>query len=282
VSSSWASFLQAFSTPWLDQLMYLITSMGSETFYMVVLPVLYWTWNKRAGYRMVVFYLFGAYTNSVLKLAFHTPRPTPTPAARVMHAETGPGYSFPSGHAQGATAFWGQQALEVRTKTAWAVAVLMIFLISLSRVYLNVHWPVDVAGGILIGMALLAVLNWLSGLWDRLDPPTGVRLLLCAASAVAMYLVYHLEDAHILVGFLFGFPAGRILEESYVGWNEQASFRANVLKVAVGLAGLLAFRYGLKLALPDTASGDILRYAIAGLWGSLGAPLVFVKMGWCK
>jgi membrane-associated phospholipid phosphatase len=280
MTTSWAAFLQKFSTPWLDQLMYLITSMGSELFYIIVLPVLYWTWSKRAGYRMGMFYLFGAYLNSVLKVAFHIPRPVPTADARVMHPETGPGYAFPSGHAQGATVFWGQRALELRTRAAWVTAAVITVLVSMSRIYLNVHWPSDVAGGILIGVALLVVLNLLSGLWERLDLPVPVRILACLALAVAAYLLYREDDAYILIGFLLGFPAGRILEETYVGWTERARFRANVLKVVVGLAGLIILRYGLKAVFPETAAADIARYAIVGLWGSLGAPLVFVRMGW--
>ncbi len=280
MTASWTAFLQRFSSPWLDRLMFLITSLGSEVFYMLALPVLYWTWNKRAGYRMGMFYLFGAYVNGVLKLAFHTPRPTPTPTTRVMHPETGPGYAFPSGHAQGATVFWGQRALEVRTRAAWATAVVITLLVSVSRVYLNVHWPIDVVGGVLIGIVLLVALNMLSELWERLDLPVSVRLLACAALAIAAYLVYQEDDAHILIGFMFGFPVGRILEERYLRWNERAPFGANVLKLVVGLAVLAALRYGLKMVIPDTTAGNIARYAIAGLWGSFGAPAVFLRMGW--
>lgn len=280
MTSSWAAFLQRFSTPALDQVVFLMTGLGSEIFYMIVLPVLYWTWSKRSGFRVVVFYLFGVYVNSVLKAAFRIPRPSPTVTARVMHPETGPGYSFPSGHAQGSAVFWGQWALEVRRKAAWSVAVLVTVLVAMSRVYLNVHWPIDIAGGLLVGGVLLAIVNLLSDLWARLDPPMPVRLLACLALPVTMYLVHHQDDVYILAGFLLGFPTGRVLEERYVGWTEQASFRDNVLKTVVGLAGLAAIGYGLRLFMPPTALAHVVRYAFAGLWGSAGAPLVFMRMGW--
>ncbi|MEX0974203.1 MAG: phosphatase PAP2 family protein [Bacillota bacterium] len=277
---SWAVFLQRFRTPWLDKLAYLITCLGSAWFFIAALPVLYWTWNKRAGYRIAVFYLLGAYVNSALKVAFHTPRPGPVPGAVVMHPETGPGYSFPSGHAQGSTVFWGQFALEVRTVFTWALAIILTLLVSLSRLYLNVHWPVDVLGGILVGMVLLLLFNAASALWERLYLPFWFRLLCTLALPAAMYLVYRGDDAHLLIGFLLGFPLGHLMEERYVGWSERASPIANVLKVLVGLGGLLAIRYGLKLVLPINAAADIARYALAGLWAGFGAPLLFVAMGW--
>ena len=47
MTDSWACFLQRFSTPWLDALMLAVTNMGSEMFYILVLPGIYWLWSKR-------------------------------------------------------------------------------------------------------------------------------------------------------------------------------------------------------------------------------------------
>ncbi len=280
MTASWAHFLQRFSSPWLDQLAFLITNLGSATFFGLVLPVLYWTWNKRAAYRVSVFYMFGAYVNTVLKVIFHTQRPGPSERVRVMHPETGPGYSFPSGHAQSSAVFWGQVAVEVRSLAAWIIAAVITVLVSLSRVYLNVHWPVDVIGGILIGAALLVLFNAGSAVWERLDLPFWFRLLCTLALPAAMYLGYRQGEVPVLTGFLLGFPLGHLVEERFVGWNERATFVPNVLKALTGLGGLLVVTYGLKAVLPTTLAGEITRYALAGLWVSLGAPLLFVGLGW--
>ena len=175
MTDSWACFLQRFSTPWLDALMLAVTNMGSEMFYILVLPGIYWLWSKRAGYRIGIVYLGSVYLNGLLKAAFHTQRPVPTDCARVIHPETGPGYSFPSGHAQGSTVFWGQTAIQVKREAMRAFSVVMIALISLSRIYLNVHWPVDVIGGILIGLVILRAFNVLSIGWENMRPPTWLR-----------------------------------------------------------------------------------------------------------
>jgi len=280
MTSSWACFLQRFSAPWLDELMYLITNLGSEGFYIIILPILYWTWNKRAGYRVGILFLFSAYLNSALKLTFRVPRPAPTSCSRVIHPETGSGYSFPSGHAQGTAVSWGQAAVDIRRKAFWVAASAVTFLVSLSRIYLNVHWPRDVVGGLLIGAALLVLFNFLSAVWESLGLPLALRLAATLVFPLVLYLAYRGDDAYILIGFLLGLPVGRMLEERYVGWSERASPGVNILKLLTGMAVLLGIRSGLKAVLPPTAAFDIARYAAAGVWASLGAPLLFARMGW--
>lgn len=84
------------------------------------------------------------------------------------------GYSFPSGHATGATVFYGllgYVAWRFMTTARWArvliavVTVLMILGTGLARVYLEVHYPTDVlagwaAGAFILSGTLIAVETW--------------------------------------------------------------------------------------------------------------------------
>ena len=65
-----------------------------------------------------------------------------------MHPETGGGYSFPSGHAPREHGLLGADCHRRSSgKAMWVAAVVGIVPPnSLSRIYLNVHWPVDIAG----------------------------------------------------------------------------------------------------------------------------------------
>jgi len=81
-------------------------------------------------------------------------------------------FSFPSGHATMATIFFTillYALMEKKSKKVKAIltitAILIIILISFSRIYLGVHWFSDVLGGIILGILinssiLLAIERW--------------------------------------------------------------------------------------------------------------------------
>jgi undecaprenyl-diphosphatase len=89
-------------------------------------------------------------------------------------------FSFPSGHALFAVCFFGGLAVllshRVRGRLArillWAVALVLILLIGVSRVYLGVHYPTDVIGGFAVGIIWVASV----ALGDRLAERWRLRV----------------------------------------------------------------------------------------------------------
>jgi undecaprenyl-diphosphatase len=103
---------------------------------------------------------------ALAKLAVHRPRPHVIP--RLMHG--GGWYSYPSGHSMLApiilglgiivwAAPWLSPALR---RAALGLAALLALAMGFSRVYVGVHYPSDVVGGLLLGTAwsALALLSW--------------------------------------------------------------------------------------------------------------------------
>ena len=90
--------------------------------------------------------------NIILKNLIARPRPCWTYPEMVDLVHLPSSYSFPSGHTVSAMAvaftIWGQH------KKLGIVALIMAFIMGLTRLYVFVHFPTDVYGGIIVGAAI--------------------------------------------------------------------------------------------------------------------------------
>jgi undecaprenyl-diphosphatase len=166
---------------WFQEMARDITSLGGRIVLGImtagIVGYLLLTHRPAAAWLMLGAVLGGVALNDLLKLAFARPRPDfVTYAARLFSS------SFPSGHATvSAIAYLTIGALLARLHASVtirvyiiSIAVLLILLIGMSRVYLGVHYPSDVLAGWCIGTA------WAMGCWvfmtwlqhrGRVEPP---------------------------------------------------------------------------------------------------------------
>ncbi|HDR03669.1 MAG TPA: phosphoesterase PA-phosphatase, partial [Candidatus Marinimicrobia bacterium] len=115
-------WMQSFATPWLTLFFEAVTFLGDEPFYIVVLPMAYWIWNREKATALIYILLPSLLINALLKELIQAPRPLG------FELIVQDGWSFPSGHAQGSMTLWLSIALLAdRRWTNWLAGVL-IFL----------------------------------------------------------------------------------------------------------------------------------------------------------
>ena len=159
---SFLLWLHQFATPGLDRLMLAVTQLGNPA---VVIPIAALTlvilWSRRWRQEAKLFAIAcigGAILNTGLKLVFTRTRPDLWKRLIVEIS-----YSFPSGHALGSVVLYGiisyflAQAYPKYTALFYSLAIVLVFAISLSRLYLGVHWPTDILAGWCIGGLWLMV-----------------------------------------------------------------------------------------------------------------------------
>ncbi|MCE7860573.1 MAG: phosphatase PAP2 family protein [Chloroflexi bacterium CFX2] len=155
---------------WVYPIMTFFSELGSEEFFFLAMPLIYWCIDSTLGLRVGFILVTSIYLNAIGKAAFAGPRPYWVSShVRPLWAETG--FGVPSGHAQNALSIWGTIASHRRRIWVTVLCVFLILMISFSRLVLGAHFPHDVVVGWLIGGALLwaflryweTVENWLAG-----------------------------------------------------------------------------------------------------------------------
>ncbi len=144
---------------WLDKLaIFFAVYVG-----FVLLAFLVYLWfSKPASRRMVIIALIagGVARFGVTGLIrFFYPHPRPFDFMQVRQLISESGSSFPSGHASFFFAISTVVFLYNR-KLGWlffAASALM----GVARIYVGVHWPLDILGGIVVGILTAVLINWI-------------------------------------------------------------------------------------------------------------------------
>lgn len=182
------SVVHGYASPNLTRVMLALTWIGSPSLLLpgtaVIAAFLWWRRLHRDTVTFFIAMIGTGLLTVILKLYFRRLRPN-VPWALVDEKS----FSFPSGHSIVALVFYGSLLLLglLHLRTLWerlAVSVLMVGAIvgiGLSRIYLGIHYPSDVAAGYLVGCIWLTTVvlaewevrrmgrrhNWLLRAWQH-------------------------------------------------------------------------------------------------------------------
>ncbi len=268
------SWIQTFSTPFLDQMFEAITVLGESYIYIVLLSLFYWCVNKEQTRRILLALTLSVTVNGLLKEAFDAVRPIGVEGIRSLRIHTANGSSFPSGHTQTISVFMFSIMSLFKGIGIKAVGVVAILAVAFSRLYLGLHWPKDVLGAILVAWIIVQIVNriyqrnYLEG--DYL--PYFIILVLTLASLFIFKSESYLKGAGILAGYLVGYW----FEENFINFDTRGSLEHQILKYIMGIAGFVGIYMGLKAVLPSTDMMIFARYFVLLLWATAGAPALFV------
>lgn len=286
-----SEWIQSFRNEFLDAFFLFVTEFGDETIFLIIAAILYWTFDKRFAYRLVLFFLYGALINGGLKFLTNSPRPYVEYPDRIsLVGEGSSGTSLPSGHAQNSSILGLTLNEKSKLFGKWfsPFLLIMVGLVMLSRLYLGEHYLSDVIFGLAIAFTYYTVVNQIQAkgkvpTWLTWIP---ISLLIPTAFITNDKNVY--LAAASIVGFTIGFP----LELKHIGFSVKGKWWQQMLKVVIGLGVALALRIGLKAIFEmglyslDFENNplfsdqllDFTRYLIIALWMTLGAPLLFKSL----
>ncbi|MBQ6875781.1 MAG: phosphatase PAP2 family protein [Lachnospiraceae bacterium] len=291
-------FLEGLRTPFMDTLMSLITQLGDELFFMVIAITMFWCIDKRRGYYLLSVGFVGTVLNQFLKLVFRVPRPwVLDPDFTIVESarEAATGYSFPSGHTQNAVGTFGGVARSSKKRWVQIVSIVILLLVSFSRMYLGVHTPKDVGVSFVIAVILLLVLYplflkmdekpkmmyWMFGGMTML----GVAYLLFVtlypfpADVDAANLASGTKNAYTLLGATLGVLVAYHVDRTHTNFSTKAPLPGQILKVVIGLALTLAVKAGAKPVLNMLLNGhqaaNLIRYFLMVIVAGVLWPMTF-------
>ncbi|KAK9921602.1 hypothetical protein M0R45_030106 [Rubus argutus] len=166
--------IQNYQHSLLDAFFSALSCVVSVPFYTAFLPLLFWSGHGKLARQMTLLMAFCDYLGNCIKDAVSAPRPSCPPVRRLTatkdEEDNAMEYGLPSSHTLNTVCLSGYLLHYILSYThnedphvkfaGFALVCLLVGLIGLGRIYLGMHSPVDIIGGLAVGLLILSF--WLT------------------------------------------------------------------------------------------------------------------------
>jgi membrane-associated phospholipid phosphatase len=301
-------FLENHRTAMLTRFFLGASLLGDVTGYILIVTLIYVSFDKTLGVRLSVLALLTMCLNHVLKIIIKNPRPfiregtylREWAVSRQTALELATEYSTPSGHAMAGAAFYSYVYAIAENRWVKVAAATLIVVTGLSRPYLGVHYLEDIISGWAIGLVVGVVAVYkseqITDLWEKLSYKGQIEIailfsmvLWIATIVINGWRIDGQPRAFLgYAGFLTGIVIGRPLELKIVDFDPRsygiaAKIARYLLTVVLVIVSLGALGILARAVAPDFSMVgyvcQYVRYTAAGVINIFLAPLIFTAIG---
>ena len=285
-------FFQHIRMPFLTALAHIISFLGEEPIPVLFTIFLYICISKKKGIGFVGSIFMAIDSMQVVKCIARSPRPFVIYPNKIkpLRVSTATGYSFPSGHSTTASVFYGLIAKTYKNIAARIIAISLIVLVPLSRLYLGVHWPSDVIFGTILGLTIaFSFSSFFERLYEEKEKFTIFTLTAASVFTLAFLIFSYILDFRagteilwkdIMESFALSSGAlfGLALERNFINFEIYGSWKVRALNFFLALIGGLVLFALVRLLLPLIYLGKALSIFALCFWVTALYPMIGKKL----
>ncbi len=241
---------------------------GESVSTIALIAIFYWCIDKKMGEYLAISFCFSNIITIFVKNLFSIYRPWVLDSKVKPVKEALPhagGYSFPSEHSADAANLFGGLALRGKySKAAIILCIVCLLLIVFSRLYLGVHFILDVIGGVILAIVVLIIMN---KVFDKLEENPNLDIIISVVGLILLAIVtvitltksYPIDyDSagkiivepikNLLISFkIYGLVTSLLIswpiERRFINFSHEGTTETKIIRYICGLIGIGLISY---------------------------------------